>query len=306
MAGEIKTPANFDEAYQMSTEAMLAEQQAAEQPAVPVEEAPAPETVPAEAPVEEAPAPEAVPAEGQAPETQPALTETQILQEAALRTANELASVKSELEQLKALSAQQSQAAEEEIQEQLLEPPKLDLKDIAYLSDEEIAQREAEYTQQMLDFTMQGVDKKIQPVLSQYESQQRATEEQSVLNDLRLKSPDFDTYLPEIQSFLSADNAVSKALAAMPARERYVAAALMAKGAAPVQQETAESLVKKIAANPDAMRMLELQRVEATKKNSNIPPQSASSGMANVPVNPPATPKSFDEAHKLAKEKYGF
>ena len=57
-----------------------------------------------------------------------------------------------------------------------------------------------------------------------------------------------------------------KALAAMPARERYVAAALMAKGAAPVQQETAESLVKKIAANPDAMRMLELQRVEATKK----------------------------------------
>lgn len=305
MAGEIKTPANFDEAYQMSTEAMLAEQQAAEQPAVPVEEAPAPETVPEEAPIEEAPAPEAIPAEGQAPAAAP-MTESQILQEAALRTANELAAVKTELEQLKALSAQQSQAAEAEIQEALLEPPKLNLKDIAYLSDEEIAQREAEYTQQMLDFTMQGVDKKIQPVLSQYESQQRATEEQSVLNDLRLKSPDFDTYLPEIQSFLSADNAVSKALAAMPVRERYVAAALMAKGAAPVQQETAESLVKKIAANPDAMRMLELQRVEATKKNSNIPPQSASSGMANIPVNPPATPKSFDEAHKMAKEKYGF
>ena len=227
MAGEIKTPANFDEAYQMSTEAMLAEQQAAEQPAVPVRKR---RHLKQYRQKHQAPAPEGqVPAEGQAPETQPALTETQILQEAALRTANELASVKSELEQLKALSAQQSQAAEEEIQEQLLEPPKLDLKDIAYLSDEEIAQREAEYTQQMLDFTMQGVDKKIQPVLSQYESQQRATEEQSVLNDLRLKSPDFDTYLPEIQSFLSADNAVSKALAAMPARERYVAAALMAK-----------------------------------------------------------------------------
>ena len=110
----------------MSTEAMLAEQQAAEQPAVPVEEPATWKAVPAEAPVEEAPGTgRAVPAEGQAPETQPALTESQILQEAALRTANELASVKSELEQLKALSAQQSQAAEEEIQEQLLEPPKL-------------------------------------------------------------------------------------------------------------------------------------------------------------------------------------
>ena len=291
MEGDIekKVPTTFEEAYQMSEAAYNQAQQ--ETPAeVPAETA---ETVPAET----APATQ---------QTAPPMSEAQIVTEAAMRAANELAAVKQENEQLKALMRQQSQAAEQNIEQTLLEPPVLDFGEYDYLTNEERVAKLSKNTQDTMNFALSNVDKKIQPVLSQYEQQQKATEEQAVLNDLRLKSPDIDTYLPEIQGFMGMDNAVAKALSAMPARERYVTGYLLAKGSAPAPQETAESLVKKIQSNPDAMRMLELQRVEKTKQNANIPPQSASSGMANIPVTPQQRPKSFDEAAEMVKQKYGY
>lgn len=303
-ATEVKTPTNFDEAA-------AAAKAAAERQAEPTQE-----TQAQEAPAQEAPAQQ--PVQQQTQQTQQDLTKEQKTAEIArlLQSAQsipqlqqQISQLQQQLQQSQAAVQQQSQAAQQQIENTMLEPPKLDMSDYAYLSDDERAQRETEYSNKLRDYTLSEVNQKIDPLLRQYEQQQKQNDRDSAITVLKGKFPEIDGYMNDMDALISSDNAIGKALQNMPAKEQYASAYLLLKGSnslQPQQPKAAEQIVDEVTNNPDAMRMLELKRAEQVKGNSNIPAQSASAGMANVPVTTPNRPKNFDEAEILAKKALGI
>lgn len=217
--------------------------------------------------------------------------------------------LKQQLEEAANAAKEQSEASKQDIENTMMEPPKLDLSDFAYLSDEERERREQDFSVKMRDYTLGEVNRKMQPIIEQYDKQQRAAQRDAAIVTLKDKFSDLESYMPQMDALMASDNAIAKALSQASPREQMAAAYLIVKGiqsTGPRTEPTTEELVNTISSNPDAMRMLELRRNEQIRNNSNVPPQAASSGVANIPAQPKQQPKNFDEAQTLALKALGI
>ena len=240
-----------------------------------------------------------------APEAEP-MAEPDIATEAALRATQALQAANQRIAELEALQAQMSTKAEDKIEETIIEPPVLDMTNFAYMTDEERKAAQTAYSQQMMDFVSKNVDKGLKPVVDYVSKQKTSAEEQSVITDLKTKQPDFEKYLPEVQSFLASNVPIAQNLSKLPARDKLITAYLMIKGNEAISvKKTPEQTAEEIYANPDVMRTLKLKEQAALKQNANVPAQTASSGMANIPITPPKTPKTWEEAEELSLKYYG-
>lgn len=297
---------------------------------------PAPETTPAEAAQTEPTAePEQAPTEPAAAPAEPAAetatpapqTEANPGAELLNRIGSDYERMRQENEQLKDIVAQlkgvipqfqnalsqQSQAAENTIVEEVIEPPVFDVENVQYLSDDERRAATAKYSSAMADYarkTVLGeVMKEMQPIVDNYKRQTAEAADMTARNRIRSSKgfEDFDDYGDAIDRIA----ANTPGFDGIDPEMKYALSYMINRGINAMNQkpetETTEMLVERVKNNPDALRALEEMRVkQVAEKNAAVPPVTASQGSATAPAVKPEPPQSLEEATERAYKMLGL
>lgn len=293
---------------------------------------PAPETTPAETaqteptaePVQAPTEPAAAPAEPAAPAPQ---AEANPGAELLNRIGSDYERMRQENEQLKDIVAQlkgvipqfqnalqqQSQAAENTIVEEVIEPPVFDVENVQYLSDDERREATAKYSSAMADYArktvLSEVMKEMQPIVDNYKRQTREAADMTARNRIRSSKgfEDFDDYGDAIDRIA----ANTPGFDGIDPEMKYALSYMINRGINAMNQkpetETTEMLVERVKKNPDALRVLEEMRVkQVAEKNAAVPPVTASQGSATAPAVKPEPPQSLEEATERAYKMLGL
>ena len=293
---------------------------------------PAPETTPTEAAQTEPTAePEQAPAEPAAAPAEPAAPAPQAEANPGAELLNRIGSdyerMRQENEQLKDIVAQlkgvipqfqnalqqQSQAAENTIVEEVIEPPVFDVENVQYLSDDERRAATAKYSSAMADYArktvLSEVMKEMQPIVDNYKRQTREAADMTARNRIRSSKgfEDFDDYGDAIDRIA----ANTPGFDGIDPEMKYALSYMINRGINAMNQkpetETTEMLVERVKKNPDALRVLEEMRVkQVAEKNAAVPPVTASQGSATAPAVKPEPPQSLEEATERAYKMLGL
>lgn len=293
---------------------------------------PAPETTPAEAAQTEPTAePEQAPTEPAAAPAEPAAPAPQAEANPGAELLNRIGSdyerMRQENEQLKDIVAQlkgvipqfqnalqqQSQAAENTIVEEVIEPPVFDVENVQYLSDDERREATAKYSSAMADYArktvLSEVMKEMQPIVDNYKRQTREAADMTARNRIRSSKgfEDFDDYGDAIDRIA----ANTPGFDGIDPEMKYALSYMINRGINAMNQkpetETTEMLVERVKKNPDALRVLEEMRVkQVAEKNAAVPPVTASQGSATAPAVKPEPPQSLEEATERAYKMLGL
>lgn len=232
--------------------------------------------------------------------------------------------LQAQLQQTGAAMQQQSQAAEGAIMGQFAPQPApeaqqeaediaptLDFAGMRYMSEDEQAQKMAEWQQSVVDYAIKkataSVQQEIAPVRDEYEAKRRIAEadaaKATIYADPRFAS--FRDRDADIERILSTTPALNGADAAT----RYMLGGLIDRGLNYLQPKemTTEELVQKALASPEVMKALETKRaMEIQKQNAEIPTIAPSSGTANASPIPESKPKDMNEIRERALKRFGW
>ena len=230
--------------------------------------------------------------------------------------------LQAQLQQTSNAMQQQSQAAENGIMSQFTPEaapqaqqtaedvaPTLDFASMRYMSEEEQAQKMADWQQSVVDYAIrratEAARSEIAPVRDEYEAKRRIAE-----NDAAKATIYAD---PRFASFRDRDAYIERIIAATPALNgvdaatRYMLGGLIDRGMNNLQPHeiTTEELVQKALASPEVMKALETKRAtEIQKQNAEIPTIAPSSGTGNASPIPESKPKSFDDIRERAMRRF--
>lgn len=230
--------------------------------------------------------------------------------------------LQAQLQQTSNAMQQQSQTAENGIMSQFAPEaapqaqqtaediaPTLDFASMRYMSEEEQAQKMADWQQSVVDYAIrratEAARNEIAPVRDEYEAKRRIAE-----NDAAKATIYAD---PRFASFRERDADIERIIAATPvlngvdATTRYMLGGLIDRGMSNLQPHeiTTEELVQKALASPEVMKALETKRAtEIQKQNAEIPTIAPSSGTGNASPIPESKPKSFDDIRERAMRRF--
>lgn len=219
---------------------------------------------------------------------------------------------------------QQSQAAENAVMNQFAPEaspqaqqtaedvaPTLDFASMRYMSEEEQAQKMADWQQSVVDYAIrratEAARSEIAPVRDEYEAKRRIAE-----NDAAKATIYAD---PRFASFRDRDADIERIIAATPvlngvdAATRYMLGGLIDRGMNNLQPHeiTTEELVQKALASPEVLKALETKRAaEIQKQNAEVPTIAPSSGTANASPIPESRPKDANELRERAFKRFGL
>ncbi len=232
--------------------------------------------------------------------------------------------LQAQLQQTGAAMQQQSQAAEGAIMGQFAPQPApeaqqeaediaptLDFAGMRYMSEDEQAQKMAEWQQSVVDYAIrratEAARSEIAPVRDEYEAKRRIAEadaaKATIYADPRFAS--FRERDADIERILSTTPALNGADAAT----RYMLGGLIDRGLNYLQPKemTTEELVQKALASPEVMKALETKRAtEIQKQNAEVPTIAPSSGTANASPIPENRPKDANELRERAFRRFGL
>lgn len=232
--------------------------------------------------------------------------------------------LQAQLQQTGAAMQQQSQAAEGAIMGQFAPQPApeaqqetediaptLDFAGMRYMSEDEQAQKMAEWQQSVVDYAIKkataSVQQEIAPVRDEYEAKRRIAEadaaKATIYADPRFAS--FRDRDADIERIISTTPALNGADAAT----RYMLGGLIDRGLNYLQPKemTTEELVQKALASPEVMKALETKRAtEIQKQNAEVPTIAPSSGTANASPIPENKPKDMNEIRERALKRFGW
>lgn len=232
--------------------------------------------------------------------------------------------LQAQLQQTGAAMQQQSQAAEGAIMGQFAPQPApeaqqeaediaptLDFAGMRYMSEDEQAQKMAEWQQSVVDYAIrratEAARSEIAPVRDEYEAKRRIAEadaaKATIYADPRFAS--FRERDADIERILSTTPALNGADAAT----RYMLGGLIDRGLNYLQPKemTTEELVQKALASPEVMKALETKRAtEIQKRNAEVPTIAPSSGTANASPIPESKPKDMNEIRERALKRFGW
>lgn len=232
--------------------------------------------------------------------------------------------LQAQLQQTGAAMQQQSQAAEGAIMGQFSPQPApeaqqeaediaptLDFAGMRYMSEDEQAQKMAEWQQSVVDYAIrratEAARSEIAPVRDEYEAKRRIAEadaaKATIYADPRFAS--FRDRDADIERILSTTPALNGADAAT----RYMLGGLIDRGLNYLQPKemTTEELVQKALASPEVMKALETKRAtEIQKQNAEVPTIAPSSGTANASPIPESKPKDMNEIRERALRRFGW
>ena len=232
----------------------------------------------------------------------------------------ELQQVKQQLEAERQRSAQLqgtveelSRQNEQEVVEEALQPPELDIGSLAFADEETVKAAQAKYAADLADYNRKAFMKEFAPVIEQANEAKYAKEKSEVIAALsqvpELKG--IDGMLPQLDRIIANNKALSSN--DIPMDEKYITAYAIAMGVnsmntPPVQQKelTSEELMALYNNNPEFQEMVEKQRIEQVKQSQQVPPFSASSGAVNAALDIKEEPKGWDDASKRTRAMFGL
>lgn len=279
-----------------------------------------PEEVEEDTPAEEVP-PVENPGEAVTPEQQAmqdAADTAQIAAETAAQKDAELQQALATIQQMQEQNAQLTQQIaelsnvnEQNVVEEAMQMPTLDVNGLAFATEEEIAQAQAEYARQMAEFVKAGVMKEVSPFVEQAKEglyQKEKSQTISALSEVP-ELAGIGEMLPQLEKIIANNKWLQSE--DMPIEEKFINAYAIARGVnaintPPVEtkEPTTEELMELYNKYPDFQEMIEKQRVAQLKNSQQVPPMSSSSGAMNAALNIKEKPKTLDEASELTRKMF--
>lgn len=216
-----------------------------------------------------------------------------------------------QLKELLAQRQQQSTQAQTAIEETMTQQPPLDidLSDLAYLSDEERAQKMQQLRVSIEEQTRKSIMDEIAPVMEDFKNRQHSAEDEAVRTTLS-GQPQFKGFR-ENESTINNIIENTPELAQLEPERRYTLAYLISRGVSSMNTDakpkSAEEMANEAAGNPEVMKLLEKRRAQdIAQTNSEVPTLSASGGGSYVPANVDRAPQTLKEAREQALKALGI
>ena len=306
---------DFEEA-RLATEEMLRNDEY-----IPVEE-PEQTTEPVEEPTEVVENTETVqeePSQGNT-ELDDAVNTAEIAAQAAQEKEAQLQQALQEIEALKAQNQQMqgtleelSKKNEENLIEEAMQPPVLDINSLAFATEEEVAQAQADYAQKMLEYNRKQIMDDLAPTLEYAKKGMQDAERTETMSALS-QVPELagiGDMIPQLDKIIASNKWLNSDDMSM--QEKYINAYAIARGVnaintppEPEKKLTDDDLMKLYDENPTFQELIEKKRLEAIKGSQQVPPFSASSGAVNAALNIKEKPKTFEEASRRTREMFGL
>ena len=225
----------------------------------------------------------------------------------------ELEALRAQNQQIQGTLEELSRQNEENLIEEALQMPTLDVNALAFATDEEISQAQAKYAEQMAEFVKAGVMKEVSPFVEQAKEGMYQKEKAETLSALA-QVPELagiNDMLPQLDRIIANNKWLQSE--DMSIDEKYINAYAIARGVnainTPPEQPkelTSEELMELYDKNPTFQELVEKKRIEAIKNSQQVPPFSASSGAVNAALNIQEKPKTFDEASERTRRMFGL
>ena len=307
---------NFDEAIR-ATEELFAQEQANNEEIPPVTE----ETPPVE---NEQPTEETIPPTEEPTAEQTALNDAVQTAEIAAQTAQEKDSqLQQALQELEALKAQNQQMQgtleelskknEENLIEEAMQPPVLDINGLAFATEDEVRQAQEEHHKKSYEYYRQQIMKELEPTLEYAKKGMQEAEKAETLSALS-QVPELagiNDMLPQLDKIIANNRWLQSD--DIPMEEKYINAYAIARGVNAIntppeepKELTSEELMELYDKNPTFQELVEKKRLDAIKQSQQVPPFSASSGAVNAALNIKEKPKTFDEASERTRQMFGM
>lgn len=255
----------------------------------------------------------------QAPQAQPAQPDMAAQLMALVQSQQaELAQLRQQITAQGQAMNQQSQMAEEAIDNSMTQPavevvmPVLDTSKWDYMDDAGRQAATAEYNRQMGDYingmVKSGISSamaEIAPIRQDYENKRKIAADDAAKSQL-YSNPNFADFR-ENEALMERIIGGAPGMERMEPSQRYLIAGLAARGYRnnPAQL-SAQQLVDMVRKNPDAMKMLDVQRAQdVAQKNASAPPVIPSSGMATASAIPYESPKNMDDVKSRMAKYFG-
>ena len=225
----------------------------------------------------------------------------------------ELEALRMQNQQMQGTLEELSKKNEENLIEEALLPPTLDINGLAFADEETIAQAQAEFAQKMAEYNRQQIMKELAPTLEYAKKGMQEAERTEMLSAL--------SQVPELQGIGDMMPQLEKIIANnrwlqsddMPMDEKLINAYAIARGVnainTPVEEPkelTPEELMEHYDKNPTFQELVEKKRLDAIKQSQQVPPFSASSGAVNAALNIKEKPKTFEEASERTRRMFGL
>ena len=261
------------------------------------------------------------PEEDMTPEQQAAeeaANTAQIAAEAAAQREAELQQALATIQQMQAQNAQLTQQIaelsnvnEQNLVEEAMEMPFLDVSGLAFADEETIKAAQRKYAQDVAEYVKKPLMKELEPFIAQAQEGLKAKEREAAIN-LLSDVPELagiKERLPQLDRMIANNKVLSSP--DLPLEEAYIMAYTMAKGIdkmnTPVvepKDPTTEELMDLYNRFPEFQEMIEKQRISQLKESQQVPPMSSSSGAMNAALNIKNKPKTLDEASEATRKMF--
>jgi hypothetical protein len=225
----------------------------------------------------------------------------------------ELEALKAQNQQMSGTIEELSRRNEENLIEEALEMPTLDMNGLAFATEEEARQMQEEYASKMTEFVRSGLMKELAPFLEQAKEGQYQKEKSDVLSVLS-EIPELqgiNDMIPQLDNIIASNRWLQSD--DMDMDEKYINAYAIARGVNAMntvpeepKELTSKELMELYKNNPEFQELVEKDRLEAIKNSQQVPPFSASSGAVNAALNIPEKPKTFEEASERTRKMFGM
>lgn len=233
--------------------------------------------------------------------------------EQALR---EIEALKEQNEEMKGTIEEISRRNEENIINEALTPPTLDINGLAFADEETQKSELSKFAEQLSEYNRRQILEELSPAIEYAKKGMREAEKNDTVNALsqlpELNRAGFKEMLPQLDEIITKNKWL--AAADMPLEEKYINAIAFAKGmdllTKPPETEAVKKapelseLMEEYNKNPEFREMVEKQRIEQIKQNQQVPMFSASTGAANAAITIKDKPKTFEEASERTREMF--
>ena len=225
----------------------------------------------------------------------------------------DIETLRAQNEQMQGTIEELSKKNEENLIEEAMQIPTLDIDGLAFATEEEKAQALADYAQKMSEFVKGGVMQELSPFVEQAKAGMYEKEKADALSALSAvpELAGINDMLPQLERIISANKWLQSE--DMPIDEKYINAYAIARGVNAIntppeepKELTSEELMELYDKNPSFQELVEKKRLDAIKQSQQVPPFSASSGAVNAALNIKEKPTTFEEASKRTRQMFGL
>lgn len=225
----------------------------------------------------------------------------------------EIELIKAQNQQMHSTIEELSKKNEENLIENALQMPTLDINGLAFADEETIKNAQEEYARQMTEYVKGDVLREVSPFVEQAKQGIYQKEKADMVSALS-QVPELvgiSDMMPQIEKIIQNNRWLQSE--DMPMDEKLINAYAIAKGVnainTPPEQPkelTDEEVMELYNNRPSVQEIIEKQRLEQIKQSQQVPPFSASSGAVNAALNIKEKPKTWDDASERTRKMFGL